>query len=171
MTSAKGLTGAFLPLAMVGCRAHIKEFFNEVPLGWGATYHAHPAALVCAYECIKYSLKNDVIGNVKKMEPIMIEEIQKLVDKHPSVLQGRGVGLFGAFDTIKPDGHLTQPLSGPVTPRNAEFKQALLRNGVYGLLRMPLVHVAPPLVITEDELRDGFDRVSRSISETLDKDF
>ena len=26
-------------------------------VGWGATYHAHPVALACAYETVKYMLK------------------------------------------------------------------------------------------------------------------
>jgi len=171
MTSAKGLTGAYLPLSMVAVRSHIKEYFNEVPLGWGATYHAHPAALVCAYECIKYSLEHDVVGRAAELEPVMLEEIQRLVDEHPSVQQGRAVGLFGCLDTINADGRLTQKLQGPVTSRNAEFKQALTKNGIYGLLRLPLVHVAPPLIIEEEQLRDGFRRVSAALSETLDVDF
>merc|ERR1719428_2702620 len=40
VTSAKGLTGAFLPMSMVGVREHIKRWFHDKPLGWGATYHA-----------------------------------------------------------------------------------------------------------------------------------
>lgn len=171
MTSAKGLTASFVPMAMVGVRSHIKEFFNTNPLGWGATYHAHPVAMVCAYESIKYSLEQDIVNRVKAMEPVMLEEIQKLIDNHPSVQQGRGVGLFGCIDTINGEGRLTQKLQGPVTPRNAEFKKALAEEGVYGLLRLPLVHVAPPLIIEEDQLRDGFARVSRALERTLDRDF
>ncbi|CAE8584343.1 unnamed protein product, partial [Polarella glacialis] len=73
VTSAKGLTGSFLPLAMVGVRQKIKDHFWKNPVGWGATYHAHPVALACAYETVKYFMKEDVIGNVQKMEPIMME--------------------------------------------------------------------------------------------------
>lgn len=38
-----------------------------------------------------------------------------------------------------------------------------MENGVYGLLRAPFMHSVPPLVITEAELRDGFDRVDKSL--------
>ena len=37
------------------------------------------------------------------------------------------------------------------------------KNGVIGFVRPPLLHCAPPLVITEEELRDGFDRVDRAL--------
>ncbi|CAK9078798.1 unnamed protein product [Durusdinium trenchii] len=58
VTSAKGLTGSYLPLSMVGVRQKIKNYFWEKPVGWGATYHAHPVAVACAYETVKYMLKD-----------------------------------------------------------------------------------------------------------------
>lgn len=73
------------------------------------------------------------------------------------------------FQATKPSP--SSPPQGPPTSRNLEFKAKLAEEGVYGLLRLPLVHVAPPLVINEEELRDGFARVSRAISATLDRDF
>lgn len=171
VTSAKGLTGSYLPLAMVAVRQPIKDFFEEKSIGWGSTYQAHPVALRCAYECIKYTLDNDLVGNSKRMEAVMIEETQKLVDNHPSVLQGRAKGLFGCVDTVDPSGRLTQNLQGPMPPANAAFKRALLEEGLYGLLRLPLVHTAPPLIITEPQLRDGFQRFSTALDRTLDREF
>eukprot|EP00913_Durusdinium_trenchii_P014466 g13570.t1 len=53
VTSAKGLTGSYLPLSMVGVRQKIKNYFWEKPVGWGATYHAHPVAVACAYETVE----------------------------------------------------------------------------------------------------------------------
>ena len=34
---------------------------------------AHPAAMACAYECVKYTMDNDFIGNAKRLEPVMVE--------------------------------------------------------------------------------------------------
>jgi hypothetical protein len=41
--------------------------------------------------------------------------------------------------------------------------QAYTANGLIGLLRPPHLHVAPPLIITEDELLDGFDRQDKAL--------
>ena len=49
----------------------------------------------------------------------------------------------------------------------AAFKKAMLANGLYGLFRPPLLHCAPPLTITEEQLRDGFKRLDRALN-TLD---
>jgi len=66
VTSAKGLTGSYVPMSMVGVRQKIKDHFWKNPVGWGATYHAHPVAMACAYETVKHMLKEDILGNVKK---------------------------------------------------------------------------------------------------------
>jgi hypothetical protein len=41
--------------------------------------------------------------------------------------------------------------------------QAYTENGLIGLLRPPHLHIAPPLVITEDELLDGFERQDKAL--------
>ena len=50
------------------------------------------------------------MSHAAKLEGVIVEEMQRLIDEHPSVLQGRAIGNFGCIDTINPKGHLTQPL-------------------------------------------------------------
>merc|ERR1719386_304415 len=40
-TSAKGLSASYMPIAVVGVRQKIRDFFMEKPLGWGATFANH----------------------------------------------------------------------------------------------------------------------------------
>lgn len=171
MTSAKGLTGSFLPMSMVGVNQKLKQHFDETTCGYGSTFQAHPVTVRCAYETVKYIVKHDIPGRVKRMEPVLLEEIQRLVDEHPSVQQGRGVGLFGCIDTVGPDGHLSQTLAGPWNDRTKSLKAAYKEHGLYGLLRMPHLHITPPLTVTEDELRDGIRRVSHALEDSLDVAF
>ena len=42
-------------------RSYLHEHFRHEPTGWGSTYHAHPVALACAYECVKYMLQERVV--------------------------------------------------------------------------------------------------------------
>lgn len=163
VTSAKGLSASYLPVSMVGVRQHLKDFFETKPLGWGATYASHPVSLACAYETIKYLIKHDLVGRAASLEKIMIHEMEEIAERHPSVLQGRAVGLFGCFDLIGKDGNLIQRLSGPSPPEIPKFRQALFDNGLISLFRPPLLHCAPPLVITEDELLEGFHRLNNAL--------
>ena len=110
-------------------------------------------------------LDTDVLGNVQKLAPVMEEQLGLLVDKHVCVRQARCAGLFGCLDLEDPKtGRLVQRLEDPNPPAVVALKKALRANGIYAFLRPPLLHCAPPLIISEEELVDGFDRVSRSLS-------
>jgi len=179
ITSAKGLSGAYLPLSMVGVRQYLKDFFHSQPVGWGATYHAHPVAMACGYEVLKYTLEHDLPGKARDLQPVMMEEIENLVNKHPTVSAGRAVGLFGCMDLVGSDGKPLAPMSPNVVHNNPNmvrndvrlnrFRKALRKNGLIGLFRPPLLHVCPPLIITETELRDLFRRLSLSL-DVLDEE-
>merc|ERR1719237_793380 len=149
---------------MVGVREHIKRWFHDKPLGWGATYHAHPVAMACAYECVKYTVDAKLPENAKRLQLVMMEEIQQLVEKHTSVKQGRAIGLFGCIDLQRRDGRAIQQLGSDPSPNMKLFKRALLDSGIMSLFRPPLLHCCPPLVITETELRDGFQRLSDALT-------
>lgn len=41
--------------------------------------------------------------------------------------------------------------------------QAYTENGLIGLLRPPHLHIAPPLIISEEELMDGFKRQDEAL--------
>lgn len=163
LTSAKGLSASFVPLAMVGMRQHIKDFFADKPLGWGATFANHPTALACAYECVKHMLQHDLVAKAASLEPVMIDQMQQLVDKHPSVRQARAIGLFGCLDLVGSDGNMVQKYQDPNPPQVHAFRKAMLDNGLIGLFRPPLLHCAPPLIIEEHELLDGFQRLDKAL--------
>jgi len=165
VTSAKGLTSAYLPLAMLGMRQKIKDFFMDNPLGWGATYANHPVALACAYEVVKHVVKENLAERAASFEPLMVEHMQNLVNKHSCVRQARAVGLFGCLDLIGPDGNMIQEYQQTSPPNVVRFRKAMLDNGLYGLFRPPLLHCAPPLIIQEHELSDGFSRLDESLKE------
>ena len=166
VTSAKGLTGSWQPLSMVGVRQPLKDFFNNNGSGWGSTFQAHPVAMACGYASLKYMLDNDLLSNVQNViQPLMIEELDRLVGKYDFIKQARCVGAFGCLDLIDPKtGERVMQLGEPLTPEMQTFKKAFNDEGLIGFLRPPQVHCAPPLIITEGELRDGFQRLDRAFS-------
>jgi adenosylmethionine-8-amino-7-oxononanoate aminotransferase len=165
-TSAKGLTGSWQPLSVVGMRQKIRDFFWENPLGWGSTFQAHPVALACGYESLKYMLDRDLLSHVQNtVQPVMIEELNRLVEKYPHVRQARCVGAFGCLDLQNPNtGEMIMQLGKPLPPSMVKFKKAFLDEGLIGFLRPPQVHCAPALIISEAELRDGFARLDRALA-------
>jgi len=165
-TSAKGLTGSWQPLSVVGVRQHIKDFFWRSPVGWGSTFQAHPVALACGYATLKHIIDSDLLGHVQKtLQPIMIEELNRLVDKYAHLKQARVAGAFGCLDLINPrTGERIMKLGDPLPPHVANFKRAFLAEGLIGFVRPPQLHCAPPLIISEAELREGFRRLDRALA-------
>jgi len=166
-TSAKGLSAAYMPIAVVGVRQKIRDFFMDNAMGWGATFANHPVAMACAYECVKHTIKEGLVDRAAAMEPIMVEGMQHIVENHPSVRQARAIGLFGCLDLVGEDGNCLQEYQQPQSSRTQAFRKAMFENGLWGLFRPPLLHCAPPLIITEPELRDGFERLDKALK-TLD---
>jgi taurine--2-oxoglutarate transaminase len=157
VTCAKGLSSSAIPISMTACRKHIVDSFEEQGLGWGSTYQAHPTAMACAYENVKHLIREDIVGHVQRLEPMFENGMQDLMENHPSIKQYRHLGMFGCFDIHLPDG------SQPPSDKFATYKEAYADNGLLGLVRPPHLHVAPPLIISEDELQDGFDRNDQAL--------
>ena len=76
VTFAKGISAAWLPISGIACTTEIQDFFRTNPLGYGATYQAHPVPVTCAYEVVKYTIEQDIVGKVQALEPVLIEEMQ-----------------------------------------------------------------------------------------------
>lgn len=167
VSCAKGISSAAVPLSMTACRKHIKEAFEDKPLGWGSTYQAHPVALAAAYENLKHFLKEDILGGVQKIAPLFEDEMIRVAENHPSIKQYRAIGLFGCLDVHGVSGEHPQLELTSVSEPFMKYKKAMRENGLIGLLRPPHVHCAPPLTISEDELLDGFDRLDKALY-TLD---
>jgi len=162
VTFAKGISAAYVPLSGVGMREPLRKWLDDNPLGWGATYQAHPVAMACGYEVMKHLIKEDLIAHSKAMEPILKEGLQTIVDNHNSARQARVSGLFGCVDIVGEDGQLVQHLHEKPSPKVAAFKAKLMELGIFGLFRPPLFHCAPPLVITEEELRDSLKKIDEA---------
>ncbi|EGR32936.1 hypothetical protein IMG5_066220 [Ichthyophthirius multifiliis] len=163
-TCAKGISASFLPLSGVGFSKEIQDYFRTNALGWGTTFQAHPVSCVCGLEVIKYMIDKEIIQHVKKLEKTMHKRMEGLLQKHNCLRQGRGRGLFGAFDIVGKDGQLIQMnYSDPNPEPVIKFKQRLLENGIFMWVRAPVLHCAPPLIITESELNDGFDRLDDAL--------
>lgn len=164
VSTAKGLSSAVLPVSMTACTQEIMDFFEETPLGYGSTYQAHPVALACAYENVKYLLQNDIVGRVERLSTLFESEVKRLADAHPSIKQYRSIGLFGALDIQQKDGTIPKLQHEGGDAAFAAYRQAYAENGLMGLHRYPHIHCAPPLVINESELKDGFDRLHRALT-------
>ena len=47
--------------------------------------------------------------------------------------------------------------------RSADFKKDLIDSGVFGFMRPPVMHWAPPLIITDEQINDTVDKIDAAL--------
>jgi taurine---2-oxoglutarate transaminase len=164
MTMAKGLTSSYLPLGAVAMRREIAEAFESKMFYGGLTYSSHPVSLAAALATIRVYEEDDLIGNARRLGPVMRAHHERLAERHPSVGAVRNIGLFGIIDLVRSRDPWT-----PLTPYNGtsdEMKAigAFFRdNGLFTFAPNNSIHTNPPLSITEEQLAEGFEIIDRAL--------
>jgi taurine--2-oxoglutarate transaminase len=164
MTMAKGLTSAYVPLGAVAIRRPVAEHFRDRTFSSGLTYSSHPLACVTALATIAVYEEDGLIARARERGVLMKELLADLARRHPSVGAVRSIGLFGCIELVKPGTR--EPLApfGASSPPMAALNRFFRERGLYTFVRWHCVSTNPPLVITEDELREGFAIIDAGLS-------
>jgi taurine--2-oxoglutarate transaminase len=164
MTAAKGLTSSYLPLGAVAIRPDIASFFDDHVFFGGLTYNSHPLSCAAAVAAIQVLEEDDLVGNAKRLDPVMRRHHEALMAKHPSVGRVRNIGLFGILELVKSRDTM-EPLS-PFNVMNETMQAvngALLERRLYTMIRFNGIMTNPPLCITEEQLEEGFAIVDEAL--------
>ncbi|MEP6630711.1 MAG: aspartate aminotransferase family protein, partial [Lapillicoccus sp.] len=157
---AKGVNSGYVPLGGVVMSPAVAATFQDKPFPGGLTYSGHPLACASAVASIGIFREERILEHVRELETDVIgPELRALADRHPSVGEVRGLGAFWAIELVR-DRHTREPLvpfnaSGAAAAPMAEFGAACKSRGLWPFIHMHRTHVAPPLVITADEVRQG----------------
>ncbi len=165
MSTAKGLTSSYLPLGAVAISPEIAAYFEDHVYYGGLTYNSHPLSCAAALAAIQVLEEDDLVGNAKRMEPVMRRHHEELAAKHPSVGLHRNIGLFGALELVR-DPATNAPMS-PYNVTNevmASVNARLLERGLFTLVRWNVIHTNPPLCINEEQLQEGFEIIDEALS-------
>ena len=162
--AAKGLTSSYLPLGAVGIRPQIAEHFTDNVFWGGLTYNTHPMSVAAAIAVIDVMDQDDLVGNAKRLDPVLRAQHERMASRHPSVGLHRNIGLFGILELVK-SRETMEPLS-PFNQMNETMQKVnrfLLDNGVYTMIRWHGIMTNPPLCITEEQITEGFDVIDRAL--------
>jgi taurine--2-oxoglutarate transaminase len=165
MTMAKGLTSAYVPLGAVGMRRAIADHFKEKVFFGGLTYNSHPLGCATALATLQVYEDDQLIENARRMGGVMKDLLAALQAKYQIVGAVRSIGLFGIVELVK-DRQSMEPLapfngtSEPMKKLGKVFRD----EGLYTFVRMNTFFTNPPLSITEEELRHGFDIIDRALA-------
>jgi taurine---2-oxoglutarate transaminase len=172
VTFAKGVTCGYVPLGGVVVSKTIAAYFDDNLLSCGLTYSGHPLACAAGVACIKYYEDANILSNVNQVGKVLGERLEELKKKHPSVGDVRYIGLFSAVELVK-----DKATKEPIVPYGKDPEGIMGK--ILGKLKarrfMTYTHenmilVAPPLIITEEQLLEELVKLDEVLSE-VDKEF
>jgi 4-aminobutyrate aminotransferase/(S)-3-amino-2-methylpropionate transaminase len=133
-----------------------------------STHSGSPLPVVAAIESLKIILKENLVENAHKSGKILIPELKRIGDKYPDVLGCvHGKGLVAGIQVVKKGTKV--PDSETALKINEKcFQKGLLMFAPVGIAGECL-KIAPPLIITEDALREGIKVLEEACDEILGK--
>jgi len=170
ITMAKGITSGYIPLGATSVREWVAEKFQSNPWVHGHTYSGHTVAMAAGIAAIEAYRADGLIQRSAEMGTYLMEKALALQDKHPSIGDVRGKGLFVGIELVK-NRKTKEPIhdglvEGP-RPPTAKMKVLgeALQEGIYCLPGSgSVIMMAPPLTIKKDEIdhaMDVFDKALR----------
>ena len=169
MSLAKALSSAYLPISAVVVPekmvAPITEASGEVGVfGHGYTYSGHPVCCAVASKVLDIYAERDLFAHAARVGERLQARLAACLE-HPLVGEARGVGLIGAVELEADPENAT-----PFDPKAGIGAYCAKRCEAHGIIARPLgdaIAFCPPLVITEEEIDEVFDRFQHALDDTL----
>ncbi|MFE1913962.1 aspartate aminotransferase family protein [Streptomyces anandii] len=169
MTFAKGVNSGYVPLGGVAISQKIAETFGKRVYPGGLTYSGHPLACAAAVATINVMAEEGVVENAARLGADVVgPALRELAERHPSVGEVRGVGMFWALELVK-NRETREPLvpynaSGEAGAPMAAFGAAAKARGLWPFINMNRTHVVPPCNASESELKEGLAALDAALS-------
>ncbi|MGW7518782.1 aminotransferase class III-fold pyridoxal phosphate-dependent enzyme [Streptomyces sp. NPDC054796] len=170
ITFAKGVNSGYVPLGGVAISGAVAATFDQRPYPGGLTYSGHPLACASAVATINAMAEEGIVEHAAHIgENVIGPALREIAERHPSVGEVRGMGVFWALDLVK-DRATREPLvpynaSGAANAPMAAFAAACKRGGVWPFVNMNRTHVVPPCTVTEAEAKEGLAVLDAALNE------
>jgi len=174
----KGLSAGYMPLGAVMASGKVVSAFekNSGIFEHGFTYSGHPVAAAAGLSVLRFMEKHALISRVAQHESKFFARLNGLKEKYEIVGDVRGRGYMAGLELVE-----DRKTKKPFAPAQRVGMMLAARARELGLLIYPgsaflpeglgdHVMIAPPFVISEDEMNQLFERLEQalqSITESL----
>ncbi|MES2309479.1 MAG: aminotransferase [Verrucomicrobiota bacterium] len=167
MSLAKGITSGYIPLGASMMSDEIAEVITKQGyFAHGFTYSGHPTATAAAVANLNLIEKENLIPRVRDdVGPYFQKKLQEFKG-HPAVGEIRGCQLIGAIELLPENGKAG---IDPTKPLGLKASKIARENGVIIRGIRDLIAVAPPLVITREEIDLLFSAIRKTIDSLWEK--
>lgn len=160
IVTAKSL-GAGMPVAATTGKAEIMDATH--PGGMGGTYGGNPVTCAAAIAAIEMMRQPAFLARAEQIGAVLRETLEGWQRRHPLIGDVRGLGSMMLIELVK-----DRTAKTPAPDETLAIVKAAARRGVIAMragLFANGIRFLPPLVITDDQLREGLDALEHAISE------
>jgi len=168
LTTAKGSTAAYTPAGITATSDRIAEFFEQETMSHGHTYAFHPLALSAIPASVAEYKKLMKSGLPQRAAEHLKRKLYELAERHECIGDARGLGHFWALElvknrktkelfNVKADEYSRNPLM------TARVAAEALKSGLYLAVWYDTLVVAPPLIITEEQIDEGIGVLDKAL--------
>jgi taurine--2-oxoglutarate transaminase len=168
LTVAKGINSGYVPLGAMVINERLADWVQDKYFAGGLTYSGHVLACASAVASIEAFREEAIVENSAAMGDYLATELPRLAERHPSIGEVRGRGLFWGLELVKDRG-----TREPLVPFNAggadaapvvALGKAAMERGLYLFVHWNVVMIAPPLTITREELDEGLSALDAALA-------
>jgi len=168
MSLAKAVSSAYLPLSAVLIPEWLYEPMIEASgragtFGHGFTYSGHPVCAAVALRTLELMEERALFEHAARVGETFQSRLRALAD-HPLVGEARGIGLIGAVELVadKPARAAFQPSQGV----GAYAQGRCEHNGLICRALGDTVALCPPLIVSDAQVHEIFDKLTIALDET-----
>ena len=141
----KALSGGMYPVSAVLSDAAVMDVFE--PGDHGSTFGGNPLGCAVAREALKVIVDEDLCGRALELGGYLLDELRAIESRYVDFVRGRGLWA----------GIVLKEEAGGAR----RFCEALMRLGLLAKeTHDTVIRLAPPLVITKDEIDLGLERIA-----------
>lgn len=169
VTFAKGVTCGYVPVGGVIVSEKISKYFDDHKMMCGLTYNGHPMGCAAAVATIKEYERLGIEENVAKQGKVLEDILKDYQEKHRCVGEIRRIGLFSAMEIVKDDkGTPIVEFNNAPEGIMPKIIGMLMNKGFFTYAHENMIVVAPPLIITEEELTEAM-KIMDKVLDSVDK--
>jgi taurine--2-oxoglutarate transaminase len=168
LTTAKGATAAYTPAGITASSEAVSNYFEQELFCHGHTYAYHALAASAIPAAVAEYKKLFDSGLPQRTSQYLGQKLYELGDKHICVGDIRGIGHFWALEIVKnrktrePFDNKADKLSGKAL-MTAKIAGDAMKQGVYMAAWYDTLVIAPPLIITEEQIDEAVDILDKSL--------
>ena len=165
---AKQMTSAYAPLGAVMVPQFMMDALEQQSakigvFGHGYTYGGHPLGCALGVKAIEIYQRMDICGKVRAITPLFERRLAALSD-HSLVGEVRNSGLMAGVEIVA--NKATKQSYNPKLGVGAQCAVFCQEHGAILRAIGDTIALCPPMIISEEELNQLFDRLEKALNDT-----